>query len=84
MNYRSQAAVSEAMKILNALVLFAATATYAVGSDADLEPRWYKPAHAEIGRGLFGSHCASCHGLGAVGDPNWRQPDVNGLSRPLL
>ncbi len=70
------------MKTLKALVLCVATATYPVGSEPDSKPRWYKPAHTEIGRGLFDSHCASCHGVGAVGAPNWRQPDVTGLYRP--
>ena len=70
------------MRILKALILSAATANAAVASDADLEPRWYKPAHSEVGRGLFEIHCASCHGVGAVGDPDWRQPHFSGLSRP--
>ena len=70
------------MRTLKALIIFAATANAAVASDADLVPRWYKPAHAEIGRSLFDIHCASCHGVGAVGDPNWRQRDAGGLYRP--
>ena len=76
------ASVSQTMKISYALMLFVSTATFSVASDADSQPRWYKPAHSEIGQGLFDSHCASCHGLGAVGNPNWRQPDANGLIRP--
>lgn len=70
------------MKIFKAFVLFFATTAFVLASAADSKPRWYKAAHAEIGRGLFDTHCASCHGLGAVGDPNWRQPNVDGLLRP--
>ena len=53
-----------------------------MASDADSKARWYKPVHTEIGRGLFDTHCASCHGVGAVGDPDWRQRDASGLYRP--
>ena len=70
------------MRKLKALILSAATVNAVVASDADLQPRWYQPAHSEIGRKLFETHCAACHGVGAVGDPNWRQPDSSGLSRP--
>ena len=70
------------MKTFTMLMLFAATTCFAVASKVDAEPRWYKPAHAEAGRALFDIHCASCHGLEAVGDPNWRQPYSNGLNRP--
>jgi mono/diheme cytochrome c family protein len=82
LNYAPCALVSLAMNTLKALILFASTANFATASDADPEPRWYKPSHAEAGRGLFETHCASCHGIGAAGDPNWREPDVNGLNRP--
>ena len=70
------------MKIFKALILFASTAGFAETSGDDLERRWYKPLHAEAGRGLFDTHCAACHGVAAVGDPNWREPDPNGLTRP--
>lgn len=70
------------MKTLKAVIFFASTANFAVASDDDMQRRWYKPSHAEAGRGLFNTHCAACHGVAAVGDPNWRQPDANGLYRP--
>jgi mono/diheme cytochrome c family protein len=70
------------MKILKALILFASTAGFAATSDDDLERRWFKPSHAEAGRGLFDTHCAACHGVAAVGVPNWREPYANGFTRP--
>lgn len=69
------------METLKKLMLLAVLG-YAAASGADAEPRWYKPAHTEIGRDLFDTHCAACHGTAAVGAPDWRQPDANGLSRP--
>ena len=68
------------MKTLSTFLLSALLSTAASGTAA--QPRWYKPAHTELGRGLFDTHCASCHGKEAIGDPNWRQPDENGLYRP--
>jgi mono/diheme cytochrome c family protein len=70
------------MKTLEALILLTLMACCAATSEANSEQRWYKPEHIEIGRGLFETHCASCHGVAAVGDPNWRQRDVDGLYRP--
>ena len=63
-------------------MLYVVTNIAAMASDPESEPRWYRPAHTEVGKRLFDAHCASCHGIGAVGDPNWRQPDANGLARP--
>lgn len=63
-------------------MLYVATAGLALAAEGNPEPRWYKPAHSEIGRGLFDVHCASCHGAGAAGAPNWHQVDANGLSHP--
>ena len=33
---------------------------------------------AELGRGVYAKHCASCHGVRAEGAPNWEQPDAQG------
>lgn len=30
------------------------------------------------GRGLYAQHCASCHGAGLEGQPNWRQRKADG------
>ena len=70
------------MMTFKTLMLYTATITAVVASNSESEQRWYKPAHTKVGQRLFDVHCASCHGIGAVGDPNWRQPDANGLARP--
>ena len=44
--------------------------------------RWYKPAHAEIGAGLYQTHCAACHGTRAEGAPNWQYPGPDGHYPP--
>jgi mono/diheme cytochrome c family protein len=44
--------------------------------------RWYKPAHAAAGKQVYDIHCAACHRPGAVGTPDWRQRDANGLLPP--
>jgi len=44
--------------------------------------RWYRPAHAAIGKQLYAEHCAGCHRPDASGDPDWRQPDAQGLLPP--
>jgi mono/diheme cytochrome c family protein len=44
--------------------------------------RWYKPEHAEAGMQLYERHCAVCHKPGALGTPDWRTRDANGLLPP--
>jgi mono/diheme cytochrome c family protein len=44
--------------------------------------RWFEPAHVDIGQRLYDAHCASCHMPGAAGDPDWREPNEQGLLRP--
>ncbi len=36
------------------------------------------PAQVARGRQLYLQHCASCHGEGAQGAPNWQQPNARG------
>ena len=31
------------------------------------------------GKLVYEAHCASCHGVALEGEPDWRQPDENGL-----
>ena len=40
--------------------------------------RWYSQDQVDRGRVVFDSNCASCHGAGAVGTPEWRKPMENG------
>lgn len=44
--------------------------------------RWYKPAHAQIGKRLYDQHCAVCHQPDGRGAPDWRETDANGLLPP--
>lgn len=32
----------------------------------------------ELGRQVYGAHCAACHGVRLEGQPNWRQRDAQG------
>ena len=50
-----------------------ALAAYANSHGAVPEPR-----ALEAGRGIYQTHCASCHGARAEGVPNWQQPDAQG------
>ena len=36
------------------------------------------PATVARGKTLYGEYCASCHGPGLEGEPNWRQRDAEG------
>lgn len=41
--------------------------------------RWYTAEQAELGRSLFQTHCASCHGDRAQGlAEDWRKTDADG------
>ena len=46
------------------------------------EQRSYDTSRLLSGEQLFIQYCASCHGAGATGDPNWRQRDSNGRFPP--
>ena len=46
------------------------------------DQRVYDTAQLLRGEQLFNQHCASCHGPGASGDPNWRQQGVDGRFPP--
>ncbi len=37
------------------------------------------PVQLTLGRGLYGEHCAACHGVDLEGEPNWRQRKPDGL-----
>lgn len=40
--------------------------------------RWYSDAQVEAGESIFNTNCAVCHGLKAVGTPEWRKTMDNG------
>ena len=46
------------------------------------EQRNYDTARLLSGEQLFNQYCASCHGPGATGAPNWRQRDSDGRFPP--
>lgn len=41
--------------------------------------RWYSVAEQEQGRALYATHCASCHGDRAEGQPNWKERNESGF-----
>lgn len=41
--------------------------------------RWYTVAEQERGRALYQTHCASCHGVRAEGQPNWEERNESGF-----
>jgi len=46
------------------------------------EQRHYDTAQLLRGEQFFNQYCASCHGPGASGDPNWRQRGSDGRFPP--
>ena len=46
------------------------------------EQRQYDTAQLLRGEQLYNQNCASCHGPGAVGSPNWRQRGADGHFPP--
>jgi mono/diheme cytochrome c family protein len=70
------------MKLFKRLPKVSAAIVFSVACHADAQDRWYKPGHADVGRELFDTHCASCHQSGATGAPDWQERDENGLARP--
>lgn len=53
-----------------------------VTSTDSLPDRWFTAEQVARGADVFEANCASCHGAGAVGDPNWRQRGTDGLYPP--
>ncbi len=37
------------------------------------------PAVLVTGEALYVQHCAACHGANLEGQPNWQEPDANGI-----
>ena len=44
--------------------------------------RWYNDQQIVLGRAVFRSHCASCHGERAEATPEWREPGPDGHYPP--
>ncbi len=42
-------------------------------------PEQVSPEHLALGRGVYQTHCAACHGADLEGQPNWRQRGADGL-----
>ena len=63
-----------------ALVLAAAVSTIA-GFGCSRSADAIDPTDAAVvaaGRGIYGRHCASCHGANLQGEPNWQQRKPSG------
>lgn len=52
---------------------------------AEAPQRWYTKEQVEMGRSLYGEHCAACHGANAEGTADWkkRRPDGKYPPPPL-
>jgi mono/diheme cytochrome c family protein len=63
-----------------AAVAGAALALYphVVQGEAGLFP-YTDPQVLAQGRAIYADHCASCHGAGLEGQPDWRRPNAAGL-----
>lgn len=44
--------------------------------------RWFTTEQVAQGKDVFAANCVTCHGDGAVGDPNWRKRGADGLFPP--
>ncbi|MFC4171548.1 c-type cytochrome [Microvirga sp. GCM10011540] len=64
-----------------ATVLGPSTCLILVGAALLWMLRWDGESSARIalGRQLYGAYCASCHGAGFQGEPDWQSPKPNGL-----
>jgi len=51
-------------------------------AEVPLPGRWYTATQLDIGREVFRTHCAGCHGLEAQGTTQWRQRDAAGNLPP--
>lgn len=57
----------------SALLVVAAAASFGAPVTAEV-----LAGEAEVGLGIYGEYCASCHGRAAEGAPNWQVLDENG------
>jgi len=51
-------------------------------SEATIPGRWYTAQQVNLGRELFLTHCAICHGENAEATPGWRNTDAAGNYPP--
>ena len=47
-------------------------------AEPTVEGRWYSQAQVDLGKQVFSDNCATCHGAGAQGMPNWQVKSSNG------
>lgn len=70
------------------LIYVAAVIGGLVGCDAQtpgsttVNGRWYTAEQVDLGRSLFSTYCADCHGDSAEGTGDWRKADENGNYPP--
>ena len=50
----------------------------AAAGDVPAKPDLADPSLIARGKSVYVEHCASCHGAGLEGQPNWRKPLPNG------
>jgi mono/diheme cytochrome c family protein len=58
------------------VILTVATQVATVRASDELPP--LDPALVSSGHAIYDQHCASCHGAGAQGAPNWQERDEHG------
>ena len=51
-------------------------------SEPTIPGRWYTAEQVNLGRELFVTHCAICHGENAEATPDWRKTDAAGNYPP--
>jgi len=51
---------------------------YAAAGDVPAKPDLADPSLIARGKSVYVEHCASCHGAGLEGQPNWRKPLPSG------
>lgn len=57
--------------VAGAIVVALGVAVFSSGNGADA-------AQIALGSNVYGEYCATCHGAGLEGQPNWRSPLPNG------
>lgn len=68
------------LRLLALVLLIPAPAVFA-GHELPINPatqRWYEPAEVELGRAVYATNCAGCHGARAEGQPDWEERDESG------